>query len=663
LATNELHTRGRYVAFLMLPLAGSAYTFVDEVEVFRGPASLLNVEPSGKPIPNVREYAEHGRIERAVRIRWRDDADALAEQIRRAPLDAAMQAQFTQRLTKLREQCNAATVAGGPELEAVLPIGPVHAQLFQLQAELWHALKLAPLAAWVPPTWDPVELIGVPPAAAAGQVDVHLMRGEWRASAVNLANSTAATSQVVIRFEGLPGGAAPKLVTLHEVPWTDTSHAKPVAAALPESPRSAAGWTVTVLPGLVRQVWLTWRTTDLTPGDYRGTLVVEPRAKPALRIPVRLKVWPLEFPAKTTLGLGGWCYTNGRGYSGVNPENRPAFLQHLKERFVNTPWAGGSVLLNFKVSGNPPQVTLNTAELDDWLAQWPNARRYMVFLAVRRTIANTDVDSPDFAPRVAAWISACVRHLATKGIGPERLGLLIHDEPNETTDVAPIVAWARAIRKAEPKVMIWVDPTYQNPTKAPAELFETVDVLCPNRPMWLSNKAAFERVYLDQKRCGRQLDLYSCSGPARLLDPYSYYRLQAWQCWQIGATASFFWALGDNSRVSSWCEYLAQAGPFTPLFIDQHRIVAGKQMEAIRESAEDFEYLVMLRRAADRAKAANRNTAAVAQAERLLTDGVRQVLDASPDPRQIEWLEPKDRTAADLLRVKILECLASLGKR
>jgi len=178
--------------------------------------------------------------------------------------------------------------------------------------------------------------------------------------------------------------------------------------------------------------------------------------------------------------------------------------------------------------------------------------------------------------------------------------------------------------------------------------------------MWLSNKATFERVYLDQKRRGRQLDLYSCSGPARLLDPYSYYRLQAWQCWQIGATASFFWALGDNSRVSSWCEYLAQAGPFTPLFIDPHRIVAGKQMEAMRESVEDFEYFVMLRRAADRAKAANRNPAAVAQAERLLTDGVRQVLDATADPRQIEWLDPKDRTAADLLRVKILECLASL---
>jgi hypothetical protein len=661
LATNELRTRGRYVAFLMLPLSGSAYTFVDEVEVFRGPAELLQVEPAGKPIANLREYAEQGRIERAVRIRWRDDADALAALIDRSPVAPAVRSRLVQQLAALRRQFDAASVAAEGEFKAILPIGPIHAQLFQLQAALWRELKHAPLTAWVPPTWDPVELIGVPPAGAAKTMDVHLLRGEWRASAVNLANSTAACGRVAVRFEGLPGGAAPPCVTLAEVPWTDTSHAKPVAAALPESARTATGWTVSVLPGLVRQVWLNWHVTELAPGEYRGTLVIEPRGQNAVRVPVGLKVWPTPFPATTTLGLGGWCYTNGAGGLGVKAENRAAFLQHVKERFVNTPWATGSALLNFKLSGTPPQVTLNTAEFDQWLTQWPHARRYMVFLAVRRTIAGTEIDSPEFAPRVGAWISAWVRHLASKGIGPERLGLLIHDEPNESTDATPIVAWARAIRQAEPKVRIWEDPTYRDLSKVPAEFFPACDVLCPNRPMWLANKAAFERVYLDQQRQGRELNLYSCSGPARLLDPYSYYRLQAWHCWQIGATASFFWALSDNSRVSSWCEYLVQTGPFTPLFIDQHTIVAGKQMEAIRESAEDFEYFVLLRRAAERAKAAGRNPATVAEAERLLTDGVRAVLDAAADPRQIEWLEPKPRTGADQLRVKILQCLATLG--
>jgi hypothetical protein len=145
----------------------------------------------------------------------------------------------------------------------------------------------------------------------------------------------------------------------------------------------------------------------------------------------------------------------------------------------------------------------------------------------------------------------------------------------------------------------------------------------------------------------------------RSLDPYSYHRLQAWHCWHVGGTGSFFWAFGDNSGSSSWNEYLVSVGPFTPLFLDDTTVTAGKQMEAIRESVEDFETLVMLRDAIKRAKAAGRNDNVVAQAERLLSTGVAEVL-AAPGADQISWQSPKDRTKADALRVQVLEALAAL---
>ena len=103
---------------------------------------------------------------------------------------------------------------------------------------------------------------------------------------------------------------------------------------------------------------------------------------------------------------------------------------------------------------------------------------------------------------------------------------MIDDEPHEGTDVGPLIAWGRAIHAAEPKVLIWEDPTYKDPAKAPSGLFEGCQILCPNRPMWLTGDDKFARFYLDEQRCGRTLQLYSCSGPARLLDPYSYYRLE-----------------------------------------------------------------------------------------------------------------------------------------
>ncbi len=660
LVTNQLKTHARYVQFVAIPQAGGSYLFVDEVEVFRGSAEFLKLDLSDQPVTTAKTIFEQGRLQRAAANRFLADASALQEAIAAAKLDETVRRQLTGRLAEIRRQLERENVASIPAFQAVLPLTPTHAKLFAVQAQLWRALGHAPLAAWVPATWDPVELIAAPPQGSSRPITVHTMRGEYRAAAVNLANSTDRPMTVCLHFDGLPQAPLPSYVTLHEVTWTDTSHGKPVAAALPEATKADGSWSVTVLPGLVRQVWLTFHVTDLAPGELAGTLVAEPQGAAPLATPVRLRVWLLDFPEKTTLYLGGWSYTNGKGAYGLTAENRPAFLAHLQSHFVNAPWAQGSVMLNCKVTGdNPPRVELNTEQFDDWIGQWPKAERYMVFLSAGGSFAGAKINTPEFDQRVGAWISAWVRHLGAKGIAPDRLAVLIHDEPHEQTDVAPLIAWAKAIHAAEPKVIIWEDPTYRDPTKAPAEMFDVCTVLCPNRPMWLAGGKAFEQFYRDQQRRGRTLEFYSCSGPARLLDPYSYYRLQAWHCWHVGATGTYFWAFGDNGRASSWNDYLATHGPYTPLFLDNVKVVAGKQMEAIRESVEDYEYFVMLRKAVEGAKAARRPADLVAKAELLLNTAAQEVLDA-PEVDKINWLDPKDRTTADAVRVRILEALNAL---
>lgn len=660
LVTQELKTRGRYVQFVAIPRAGGSYLFVDEVEVFRGPKDYLALDLSDQPVTNAKTVFEAGRIQRAVAHRFLADASALQDAIAAAKLDETVRNRLTRKLAEIRRQLDGQRVTGGLSFQAVLPIGPTHAKLFELQAELWRSLGHAPLAAWAPAAWDPVELIALPPQNASGRIEVHTMRGEYRAAALNLANSTDRPMTVRLHFRGLPQAPRPGYVTLHEVTWTDTSHGTPVAAALPQAATVDGGWTVTVLPGLIQQVWLTFQVTDLEPGKFAGALVAEAPGAASLATAAQLTVWPLDFPAKTALYLGGWSYTNGKGAYGVTAENRPAFLEHLQSHFVNAPWTRGSAMLNSKVSdGNPPKVELKTEEFDDWIRQWPKAQRYMVFLSVGGSFAGAKIHTPAFDRCVGAWISAWTGHLGTKGIAPERLAVLLHDEPHEGTDVAPLIAWAKAMRAAEPRVIIWEDPTYRDPTKAPPEMFDVCTVLCPNRPMWLASGKPFEQFYLDQQRRGRTLELYSCSGPARLLDPYSYYRLQAWHCWQLGATASYFWAFGDNGRASSWNDYLATHGPYTPLFLDGTRVVAGKQMEAIRESVEDYEYFVMLRKAVDRAKTARRTDDAITKAELLLSAATQEVLRA-PEADKIHWHDSKDRTKADAVRVRILEALSTL---
>jgi hypothetical protein len=664
LSTTELRARGRYVRFVVI---GTPYIFCDEVGIFRGPAELLQAAPKGRPTTADDQLIATCKQLSCIQLRYESDIQSIAQAIEKAPLANGSVRDALQRdWRKAAEALRAADMPNDNSFRAVLPYNDAHARLFQVQAALWKTQGRADLTYSAPAAWDPTDLVALP--NVGGRIEVHAMRGEYRAGAVNLANASDKPMEVKVHFEGLPGSPAPDYLTLHEVPWTDTLQGRPVAAALPLARREGAGWRVTVLPGMVRQLWLTFHVEQASAGDYRGKLVIESAQSKALHVPVRLQVYPLEFPKQTTLQLGGWDDTDGKGHYGMTPQNRKAFIEHLQERKVNAPWATAQVMMRYGFTPDG-SVKLDTELMDQWIAEWPRAQMYYVFLAIgdagnhgkKQSFGGAEAGTAEFDRKVGAWISAWVRHLGGKGIPPERLGLLIFDELNEKSNISGFLAWAKAIRAAEPKVVIWEDPIYADPSKAPPELFEACDVLCPNRPAWLARGDSYGRFYREQQRKGRTLHFYSCSGPARLLDPYSYYRLQAWHCWQIGATGSFFWAFGDNSGASSWNEYQAKAGPYAPLYLDPTSVTPGKQMEAIRESVEDYEYFVMLRDAVAKAKAAGRADSVIAAAESLLATAADEVL-AAHGASELFWHTAQDRTRADAARVRLIDSLLLLKK-
>ncbi len=657
LVTHDLATRARFVRFLVF--FSGAFGFCDEVEVFRGPDSLLAVAPKGKAMPTdpYRVFVSM-RKKLGIQRRFRLDQQGIHDAIEKASLEDAATRQ--QLLDELAEAGGALDVESvdTPGFRAVLPYSAQHARLFAVQSHLWHALGQPLLAAWPVCPWDPSRLFAAAPALDPSRaIVVHVMRGEFRAVAVNLAGTQKGKATVQCHFEGLPGGETPSYVQMHQVPWTDTQQGQPVAAALPIVSPSEGTWPIDLYPGLSGQLWMTFHVQDTAPGDYRGQLVLKMDQRATVRLPVELHIHPVRFPRKTSLLFGGWSYSNGRGAYGITEKNRAAFLAHLQDHFVNGPWATGGVLsrVEFTTSG---QIHLDTRELDAWLDQWPNAKRYHVFASVPNSLGGAAIGTKEFSSHVARWIHAWVQHLKNRGVAANQLALLLRDEPHEGTDVKPIIAWARAIRAAEPDVIIWEDPTYRDPRKAPAELWECCDVLCPNRPMWLQTPS-LEPFYRAQQKKGTVLQFYSCSGPARLLDPYSYYRLQAWHCWHIGATGTFFWAFGDNSKTSSWNEYGGARFGFTPMFVDSTSVTAAKQMEALRESVEDYEYCVMLRSAIARAKKRGSASDDVEKAEQLLSSAIAALLQAE-GAKSMLWHDPKDRTAADRLRIAILKSLDGL---
>ena len=82
-------------------------------------------------------------------------------------------------------------------------------------------------------------------------------------------------------------------------------------------------------------------------------------------------------------------------------------------------------------------------------------------------------------------------------------------------------------------------------------------------------------------------------------------------------------------------------------------------MEAIRESVQDYEYLVMLRDRIAALDKAGKASPALAKAKALLATACDRVLKGM-DAESFRWDVPKDRSVADTVRIEVLDALTAL---
>ena len=658
---DNLQAHGRYVRLIIEPKG--PYVVVDEVEVWRGEDAWLNKPLPGVPVRFPMAYDSGDPLTDAVMGRIGTDVATAINVVSGAPIDDALRVRLSAEAMRVEERIGSLPTVDADGFRAVVPINALHAQAYAICGAARAAQGKPPLVVWRANPWDflaPLELPDRPPTPV---VAVAAMRGETRAAAINMANCTAAPINVAARFTGLPGGAMPEYIVAHDVLWTDTRGGVLVAAALPELATTSDGFSFVVPAGMTRQLWLNVTPRNLPAGTHKGALTLSGPDPTPIQVAVELRVFDLDFPGRPTLHVGGWDETDGdKPRYGVNDANREALIAHLRSRFVDSPWSTPGVM-PFGTYGEDGAMAQppDTSIFDTWIKRWPDARRFCVFNNVRDNIAGRKMDDPLFAVQVANWIRFWVAFLHERDVEPDRLVLLLVDEPRNPEHDRIIISWARAIKAAAPGVVLWEDPIYKDPKKVTPEMLSAVDVLCPNRVHLLQGGETLTALYREQQAQGRRLELYSCSGPARLLDPYAYHRLQAWHCFAIGAEATHFWAFGDTGGggANSWNEYLSTRHSYTPLFLGPKSVTAGRHMEALRESVEDYEYLVMLRRRIAQLEKTNRAHPRLPAARRLLADAPGRVLGGS-DANEIRWQQTRDRSVADTVRIEIGDMLESL---
>lgn len=662
-ATDALKTHGRYVK---LYVDQTPYAFVDEIEVYQGPQELLQA-PLGPIVDDPLKLFNSRLAYSGMIWRLRTDVRAARTAIQDAKLPEAQRQQLLAKADQLAAAAEALPTDMPADFKTILPFNDVHAAIYALYAPLARARGLAPLTVWSNSRWDmlaPTEAPAKP--APTPTVNVQMMQREYRGATFNLTNTTDAPLRVRLNISGLPGGVNPSYVSVREVPFTDTRDRVPIADALPESKAGAEGYRISIPAGMTRQVWLDFRPLDVKPGDYKGEISLRPTSGAAeAKVPLAFHLSPVAFPALPSIHVGGWDYTDTAGTYEVDPGNMAQFLQVLPANYVDTPWAGGSTQ---PTGGKFDPEGKATAEFDftrwdSWLAKWPGARQYAVFLSVPDNFYGEKMGTLRFNNMIAAWINAWVAHMQTQKLEPEQLILLLVDEPHESNPAQTqiIKTWAQAINAAQPRVTLFEDPTYAKPQDVKDGFWNEVDVLCPNLPMFLAGDQAYRNFYLAQQQAGKQMWFYSCSGPSKLLDPITYHRSQFWWAARYGFKGSFYWAFGDEGGGSSWNAYLQKRAQYSPLFLDATSVTDAKHMAAIREGAQDYEYFVMLRDRIAQLEQKGVRGGALEQAKQLAEQGPASVCEQITD-KNLSWSTPKDREMMDRVRVQVLTMLEKLAK-
>ncbi len=647
--TSRIRGSGRFLLLVVVPRG--PFVFCDEIRVFPGKGG----EPPGKPVRDPRSWVKGRLAALAFRHRLEADLERILRSAARAGGGLGRALASRAGILEARIPREAGDLPG--DFRSVVPATPFHEKILALHAPVLRGLGFSGLTVWHTDRYAPLDYLAVPPKAPLPRLDVSLMRREYRAEVLNLTNPTEKALDARISFRGLPGGPRPAWISVHQVLYMDTQSRKPVADPLPRAGASGGAWVVRVPAGLTRQVWFTFHPRETPPGDYRGTIEIGFPGG-TRRVPLQVRLSRLAFPSRPRLHLVMWDYAHDPPAYDVTPGNRAAALEDMRAHFVDAPWARRQVLPwpgreDFD-DRDRLKAPLDFRAFDRWVKLRPEARIYGVFLSVGKgAFAGYPPGSPRFVRRLRAWTRAFADHLRRIHLPPSRLAFHVLDEPHDKARDAVILAWARAVKSACPSILIWEDPTHRRPeVQGLKEMFLSCDVLCPNLGIFCSSTRADRRFYLDLVRKGkRKLWFYQCAGPARELDPYAYHRLQAWYCWKYGAVGSGFWAYGDGGG-SPWNVYVASRTSYSPVYLGREGVVDGKHFEALREGLEDYEYLALLR---DKLRA-SRDPGFRKEAETLLAEAVKRVV-PSCRRRNLSWGASKDYSAADRIRLRILELL------
>jgi hypothetical protein len=603
--THDLKTTGRFIA---LGIRQRPYTVMDEIEVYAGDDSWLNLPPSGQNIGALNEaavtkIADESAIGDYIQRRVFLDIQAARKTLADTKLSAAQKANFTARLDKAAQE-NEATPEDTQDGKTILPINATHRAVMSVYGELLAAQGAMPLTVWKQHRYAWLPFMARPEKNSQPAIAISMLKNQFRSDAILLTNASAQKKTVTLQLQNPPAKAGAGWLKMDAVEWTDTYQGIPVADALVPLKGAQGKYQVSIPAGFTRKVWLTVDSSKVPSGKYTSTLLVD-----KTKVPLRLTVSKLAMQ-RPRMSLTMWDNSDSKSLAGVasrgiTPSNKAAALAMMKSHFVDAPWADRPILPWPKAEDfdaqNKLQKPLDFAVLDQWMAEWPQARVFFVFVSVHKEegFCGAPLGSDQFNARLGEYARVLAAHMKDKGVSPAKLSLLLFDEPgghgSEDWQDDLIATWAQAIKTGAPELGLNSDPTWKRPDlQKNQQAITLMDILIPNTQIYYAAPPEVHDYFQKQRADGRELWLYSATGPVRLFDPQKYYRGQAWRVFSIGGRGMGFWAFCDISGApTAWNDYQISTS-FSPAFLDKTTVYNSIHWDSVREGVEDYEELAML---------------------------------------------------------------------
>ncbi len=642
LRLSGLSGRGRYVALVMSPVADTGTIVIDEVEIYPGSAEALSAPRPAQVFSEGPAGWKSYRLFQAIDERVTRDIAALRASVGASSVSPEQKAALERKLDQSAAKRSELPVPSSEGFRAILPLNDLHREVFAVQAELWRGQGLPPIAVWHSHRWDPLSPIMQPDRQAA-QLHIVLEKNAVRSDVLNLSNAEGRPRTVRLR------GLSSDYFDVFDVPLVDTHALEPVASALVPLSTIEDAYQVEIPAGMTRQIWIRCRSKNLPAGRSESTIKLTSPDDPAwsAEVPITIEVVNVRLPDAFSLHLGGWDYPVAGTYQ-VTQQNLGPYVAMLRQYGVNTTWSSNAMPTGqYDVEGNLAAPPSRTA-MDGWLARFPDAKLYC-----STNFGDVAMDDPHRDKKRAAWAADWSAYLQTKRISPDRVAFLIRDEPISEKELKIILDVGQAIKRGEPRFKIFNDLHWSDPTAAPpvidSVMREACDIQCFGVEHYLKSAEANAHFMERHQRPDLQWWCYTGGSSHRLADPYVAYLLRSWFCFDRGLTGAHFWAFGDGHGGFSFNEYLNDGPTHSPLYLQPDGVLASKSMEAMREGAQDYELLMMLRQRAQQSGDA-------ADIQRTLSDEVATVLQAHRVD-QWNWNVAKDRSLADAVRIRVLRQL------